>query len=209
MKSLTNLLLFILIPTAFTGCKKELERVQIAEPKQPTQLVDDKTIHNVIQSVLAIKRVGEREENYYITNVVDGIPYDELGSEDSIILKKTDTIFTKEDINFIYEQAKYKRHFKIKREFLKEYTILPSDTLLREQQKAKTEKNYNFWQDFRRKYGNGLYTITMPLFTKNKQFAMVSISNCCGGLCGSGTSHILKNTKSGWMIIYTYNYWLS
>lgn len=199
----------LLFSLGFYSCKNDLQPQQHIVPKKRVQVIDDKTIHEVINSLLAIKRTGEAEENNYITNIIDDFSYDELSSEDSIVLKKMDTIFTQQDREFIYEQAKYKPYFKIKKEFIKGYTVLLSDTVKVKQQGYHEDGSNNLKHDFRSKYGNGFYTISMPLFTKNRHYALISVSNCCGGSCGSGISFIVRNTKSGWKIIYSYNHWVS
>ena len=197
--------LCILSSLGLNSCKNDSRPVELVAKEEVVQVIDDKTIYEVINSLLAIKRKGAIEENHYITNIIDSIPYDVLNKEDSIMLKKMDTIFTQQDIDFIYGQAKYKPRFKIKKEFIKGYTILLSDTVTVGHESYFEDGSKNLKHDFHKKYGNGFYSVTLPLFTRNRQYAMISIDNCCGSSCGSGVSLIFKKTKSGWKIIYSYD----
>ena len=205
MRFLKIISLCILLSLGLNSCKKDSKPVEAVVKKDTGQVVDEKTIYEVINSLLAIKRQGEIQENHYITNIKDGFPNDALSKEDSVILKKLDTIFTQQDIDFIYRQAKHKPHFKIKKEFINGYTILLSDTIKVEPESYFEDRSKNLKHNFRKKYGNGFYSVTLPLFTKNRQYAIISIDNCCGSSCGSGLSFVLKKTKSGWKIIYSYD----
>ena len=209
MRILKIISLCVLFSAGLNSCKKDSKPVEAITPKKVVQVIDDKTIYEVINSLLAIKRKGEIEENHYIKNIIDSFPYDALNKEDSIVLKKLDTIFSHQDRDFIYEQAKYKPLFKIKKEFIEGYIILLSDTVKVEHESYFEDGGKNLKHDFHKKYDNGFYAVTLPLFTKNRQYAMISISNCCGGSCGSGVSFIMKKTKSGWDIIYSYGQWVS
>lgn len=209
MRFLKIISLCIILSLGFNSCKNDSRLIEAVAKEETVQVVDDKMIYEVINSLLAIKRQGEIQENHCITNIKDFFPYDALSKEDSVILKKLDTIFTQQDIDFIYRQAKHKPHFKIKKEFINGYTILLSDTVKVEHESYFEDRSKNLKHDFHKKYGNGFYTIGKPLFTKNRLYAMISIDNCCGGSCGSGVSFILKKTKSGWEIIYSYGQWIS
>jgi hypothetical protein len=114
-----------------------------------------------------------------------------------------DTIFTKEDLQFMTRQMRYNRYFKISNKYVKGYKIISTDTLIYIKQKNR-EDGSDYYTDQEKLYEGPLGTIDLPVFSKNKKYCLVRISNNM-----YGASYILKRTGATWKIIYKYGEWVS
>jgi hypothetical protein len=162
------------------------------EPLVPDSIVCE-TINYLVNDGL--------KESFEGNRFVDKPSREVLEKEDSLKLIELDTIFSKQDLDFIFKQnnnAKYYQH-----NCLENKTFISMDTL-------KKFNREDFWTDFRRKYGQGgMNSISIPLFNCNRNILIVNCSHSCGGLCGSGGTYIFKKQKSKWVQIHCLEYWVS
>lgn len=77
----------------------------------------------------------------------------------------------------------------------------------------KTETGFIFidaWEDFRKKYGNGgLHHYSQPIFTKDKNFALIEHGGQGDWELGSGAILAFKKNKSKWEIYDQEELWIS
>ena len=73
-----------------------------------------------------------------------------------------------------------------------------------------TGKKIDFWEGYREKFGNdGVFTISNPLFSKDKSKAIIAVGYHCGGLCGSGGTYSYVKEKGKWKQSHAMNMWIS
>ena len=68
-----------------------------------------------------------------------------------------------------------------------------------------------WWNDFYKKYPgtSGFARISKPVLTKDRNHALIYISQHCDGLCGTGTIHFLIRSGSSWRIVKEEMVWIS
>jgi len=125
-----------------------------------------------------------------------------LFKEDSIAIIKLDSIFTKEDLDFIFKQNLNSNSYKHD-QCLKGKTLIPGDTL------SKFDL-FEFWNEFNMRYGKGGFcSISMPIFSKNKDIVIIRYSYSKGRLNASGGTFIYKKSGNRWVKQYCLDYWIS
>jgi hypothetical protein len=55
----------------------------------------------------------------------------------------------------------------------------------------------------------GVFTLSEIVFDKKHEFALVSYSFVCGGLCGNGNTYILRKSWGKWKIKKTCGGWIA
>ncbi|HEY9005910.1 MAG TPA: hypothetical protein VIM75_07240 [Ohtaekwangia sp.] len=88
--------------------------------------------------------------------------------------------------------------FYIDREIVSSDTI---DALLQNPEKG--------WPYFRKKYREGYYTVSKPIFFRENTLCLFSYSYSCGMLCGGGNISIYKKTLFGWRSYISFYDWIS
>jgi len=122
--------------------------------------------------------------------------------EDSLKIVKLDSLFTKVDLDFIFQQDLYSIHYK-HNECLKGKNLIPGDTLLK-------FNNLEFWKEFHKRYGKGGFcSISLPLFSKDLNIVIIKYSFSYGRVWGSGGTFIFKKMGSKWVNIFCLNSWMS
>jgi len=58
-------------------------------------------------------------------------------------------------------------------------------------------------------FKNGVFTLSEIVFDKKHQFALVSYSFVCGGLCGNGNTYVLEKSSGKWKIKKTCGGWVA
>jgi hypothetical protein len=125
-----------------------------------------------------------------------------LFQEDSVAILRLDSIFTKEDFDFIFKQNLNSNNYK-QGQCLKGKILIPGDTLLK-------FYHLEFWDEFKKKYGKGGFcTISLPLFSKDKNIVIIKYSYSRGRLNASGGTFIYKKVGNGWTKLYCLDYWIS
>lgn len=136
--------------------------------------------------------------------------------EDYLGLNKYDSIFSQKDIEHIYKQAS---------------DLATSETLEINQAKTNNQnvriiptfqfnkfiekivsKNQRseFWEEFEKEFGtHNFYSISYPVFSLDKNTAIISFGHHCGILCGSGFSAIFQKMNGKWVQVKVIISWVS
>jgi hypothetical protein len=142
------------------------------------------------------------KESFEGNRFIDKPSYEVLESDDSLKLLELDTLFSKQDLEYIFKQNSNAKYYQLNK-CLDNKTFISIDTL-------KKFNREDFWTDFRRKYGQGGFnSISIPLFTCNRDIIIIQCSHSCGRLCGSGGTYIFKKQESKWVQIHCLQYWVS
>ncbi|NMH26511.1 hypothetical protein [Flavobacterium silvaticum] len=166
-------------------------------------LVNKKDVSNLINFCMSSKakifnncnRIWDQDPTFYFTKL------------DSLQIVKEDSIFTKEDLNFIFKQAATNPNLKINNDVISNNKLVP----LNFKKAFNRDKNVRneYYDQIRRKYGQ-VCTLSIPLFSKNMNIAIVKIGYSCGALCGEGGIYIYKKNQDGsWIMIKTLSDWVS
>jgi hypothetical protein len=103
-------------------------------------------------------------------------------------IKELDTIFSKQDIEFIYKQATKVDQFHLNQKLVLRKTVIPSDSL-----KLLITDKYNsqiYRDNYQKKYGtNKLVSTALPLFSLDRNTVIISTS-CGMGFGSSGNIEI-------------------
>lgn len=65
------------------------------------------------------------------------------------------------------------------------------------------------WKYFHRKYGEGFYSFSKPIFLRNKTICIFYSSYSCGGLCGESEFGVYKKINGMWTLYMVLNYSIS
>lgn len=169
--------------------QKEPEIIWSNNPP-PKKLVDDATIYELINSCMTIDTAYFRK-----SDIIVGREFLPIFSNKEEILQ-ADSIFKKEDVDFIYEQARYGPLFKIDQRKLKqEKAVILPDTC---DVFGKDHKVY--WENIHKQYPS-FTTVSMPLFSRDHKTAIISLSYYCGMMCGYSGKYIYKKRTSKWQLI--------
>ncbi|WP_423147336.1 hypothetical protein [Rubrolithibacter danxiaensis] len=129
--------------------------------------------------------------------------------DSSILLSKTlkKTVLP-EDVEFMREQSKSIKDFHLSSKYIVGAKVISGDTI---KSFLDTKKgNQEFWNRFEKKYGNRtFYSISMPLFSKDKSVAIARLGYHCNGTCGSGGLYIYKKVRKRWLKIETLETWIN
>lgn len=192
---------FVSILFSFLGCKKELplNPDDIYYGDRQEQLIEDKTVYEFLNSVIVT------DSSYkYSKTVVGSLGFIRLEKSDSLQLLKADTIFSKEDVHFIFKQARMKHFYNIDENEL----CQSKNTIYLDENKAFSGGRSEYWSKLHEKYGS-LFIMTMPVFSLDRKTAIISTSHNCGTLCGTGATYVYKKINNKWQLIATWNEWVS
>lgn len=188
-KLVTGLLLVIL-----SGCTSNVEvgadKVTSANPYVP-----DSVTTVFVNEVLA---KNFNEFTFTCDFVLDRPFAATLAIEDSLQLIRMDSIFSEEDVVFLYKQVAKGDSFKLNSDIIGERVLVSLDTILADA-KGKTK-----FQAFKDRYGGeGFCYITMPVFSKDYSYAIVRKGFACGNICGEDETLIYKLIDGHWQLVYT------
>ncbi|WP_445432116.1 hypothetical protein [Chryseobacterium indoltheticum] len=207
MKHYLFLILLLLI-----SCKKNEARKEIIQKDENldlkyevlNQLITDQIREDSINDILhdniyniAVKRIFFEELN---KNEEPPPPVLALNfSYDSIFAIKDSSYYKNQDRNLINFNLQ-KSRIKNKLDFVTTDEILNLS--------IKYERN--FWKQFRKKYGDKcIQTFSVPFFNKNKTLCIVQNSMSCGPLYGGGSTSIYKKVNGKWVVLRTFDQWVS
>ena len=187
-----SILIFIVI-SLFTNCTKHEQR------NETINKVTDAEIYEIVNAILEDESKSLKK---------DGINYDlykylldqDFSSEifskhDSLAFIKTDTVFSKGDLEFINMQINERKKFKFQQEFIKSKVLISSDTIIQLIDQAYNDRSNDFYDLFITKFGNHrYYTIGVPLFSLDKKTAFIKIDS----YPGSGHTMIYKKINGKW-----------
>ena len=190
-----NLWLLLVIPVVVISCD--------GKPKSKSSgyeaLVPDSLICATINNFVNDTSIHEFQN---CNRFVDKDFRKVLLKEDSLVILRLDSIFTKEDMDFIFRQNLNSVYFRSGK-CLKNKVLISADTLL-------NFEIMEFWPKFRKKYGEGGYcSISMPLFSVNHDIVIIRYSRNNGRLNASGVTYIFKKSNGKWIKIYCIDAWIS
>lgn len=165
------------------------------------QLVPDKTIYEFINSCIT-------SDTSYFKRCKTIIGREQLPpfstKRDSLQIIQADSIFTKEDADFIFKQARFSTNFKLSERKLTQVrtVILPGFD------EAFGKDRHKFWSNLLKECG-GYCSSSMPLFSVDRKTAIIRLSYTCGTLCAYGGQYIYKKVNGKWKCIAIWNEWVS
>jgi len=199
-----NLFLIALFSTLFFSCKKDVEsKIKKNEtdlPEKYQELVDNETIYGLINS----EALNENKIYKFCENVLNRKTAYHIG-QDTVLLKKVDTLFSQKDKEFISKQYKNSINFILNQKLLKQKRVVEYDTTML----ATREKSRAYWDKLLEKY-HCIGLIDLPLFNLKRNMAIVQVGYNCGVLCAEGGTYVYKLNKNGkWELYLTIEKWIS
>lgn len=199
-----NLFLIAIFSILFFSCKKDVEskikKNQIDLPEKYQELVDNETIYGLINS----EALNENKIYKFCENVLNRKTAYYIG-QDTVLLKKVDTLFSQKDKEFISKQYRNSINFILEQNLLKHKKVVEYDTTML----ATREKSRNYWEQLIKK-NHCIGLISLPLFNLKKDMAIVQVGYNCGVLCAEGGTYIYKLNRNGkWELYLTIEKWIS
>lgn len=156
----------------YSGSKKNIE---VENRKNNT----DTLVYDVIHSVLLDEEKARNINTEFVLNKENmGFPF--AFKDDSLQIVRLDSLFSKIDIEYIFSQKKAFEAFTLSSDVLQGKTLISVDSI----EKFKT-----------------YISVSLPLFNKAKNLAIVRFSYYCGMLCGYSNVYIYKKQEGVWMRI--------
>ena len=199
--SLKNKIILLIIFLAISCKKSETEK--ISHEIKPEYLVDKRDISDLINFCITSKSKIFKN----CTHVWDQDPIFYFTEYDSIQITKQTTILSKDDLAFIFKQAAINPQLKLDSEIVSEDKLVPLNIGKAFNRDRKIREEY--FEENRNKY-NKICSLSIPLFSKDRNIAIVKIGYSCGVLCGEGGIYIYKKEKNGnWNLIKSISDWVS
>lgn len=167
-----------------TNKQNELRSQKIVKP-----LIDDSTIYSAINYLLTdttynhflkYERISEKWQ----------IAFPFQLKNDSLELRRLDTFFSDNDIEFILKQKKMFYQFKVDRSKIRNRIIVSEDSLDLVQNLP-----YSF--------------VTLPLFNIKKDKFIICFGYYCGVLCAEGGTYIYERKGEKWVRLKIFSEWIS
>lgn len=114
-----------------------------------------------------------------------------------------DTVFSKEDGDFIKQQLILINEFKWEQGKIKGANIIPDEKI------HKIFKHKKGWDKFNKKFGNCLTEFSLPIFSKNYDYCIFYSWEQCHYLAGGGNISLYKFVNSKWVFVKTYSFGIS
>lgn len=125
-----------------------------------------------------------------------------LTEEDSLRILELNSIFSKEDLDFIFKQNTNSLNFK-SGEYLNSKVLISYDTIAK-------FNHENFWTEYHKRFGDKDFgSIGLPLFSKNYTTVIIKYSRHYGRLNSGGGTFIFKKVDSHWVKIMCLDSWIS
>lgn len=119
---------------------------------------------------------------------------------------KNDTInFSKSELDQILKEAKNPQIKEWKDSYFENGKVINNDTI----KDIFKENSNKGWSYFYKKFGDGIKTISAPIFLRNYNYCLIYFEYDCGKLCGHGSLNLFKKENGKWKIIKTYCPWIS
>lgn len=120
---------------------------------------------------------------------------------------KYDSIFSLKDSGYYKNQQIEVLNFKFDKNRIKSNVKYITGQELQDFQQI---KNSNFWTEFDKKYGQKcIRRFSVPFFNKDKTICIVENSSSCGFLSAVGSTSIYKKVNGKWVILKTFDQWVS
>ncbi|PZO26729.1 MAG: hypothetical protein DCF13_13285 [Flavobacteriaceae bacterium] len=199
-----NYFLIAIFSILLFSCKKSVEsKIKKNETDLPVkyqELVDNETIYGLINSEV----LRENKIFNFCENVLNRKTAYYIG-EDTVLLKKVDTLFSQKDKEFISKQYRNSISFILNPKLLKHKKIIEYDTT----SNVSREKSRKYW-DKLIENNHCIGLIDLPLFNLKKDMAIVHVGYNCGLMCAEGGTYIYKlNSNGKWELYLTVEKWIS
>ncbi|ESU21248.1 hypothetical protein FCR2A7T_06750 [Flavobacterium cauense R2A-7] len=167
--------------------------------KKYQEIIPNKLVYEFINNVLLKEnKIYQSCENLLNKNYFIDI------KGDSTLISKIDTLFSKEDKDFIKAQYLNANNFVLDPKLIKEKKLIKLDTTINSKEDLK-----RFWQNVNKKY-NCVGFIRVPIFNKKRDTVIVQVSYNCGAFCAEGATYIYKlNENNRWELLITFDKWIS
>ena len=180
MKRITFLVLTILLFSCNGKTEKKNEKIS------------EKEIYKFLNTLLiTIKEENIPVDSNYVS--YDKVDVFKIIKNDKSLITEIDSIFSKNDLNFIKVQFKKNEKFELNQKLIANRVVIPRDTIIKF---SKTD----FWKSYYLEYGHrGFSKVSMPLFSIDKKTAIISLSFICGRTCGGVEIMIYKKVNGKWI----------
>ncbi len=209
-------LLYILFCITLISCNSKTQEVKKEEvvvfQKEIDLGISDEEIYSVINTHLereikTYKEFSLQGINYisfsiFIKNGEDENDYDYFGIPSFI---EKDSLFTNEDLEFVKIQIKQTEVFDLNQKYISDFKVVHKDTFSNLLENA---NRVSYGKIIREKYGN-MSWISLPLFSKNKELAIVNYDYNCGSLCGHSRTSMYKKQNGKWIWLKDISYSVS
>nr|WP_322622965.1 hypothetical protein [uncultured Flavobacterium sp.] len=162
------------------------------------QLVDDATIYEFLNTTLATDSIRQESCDAIIAREYYPIFSDK--SEAIGILRRIKNI-SLVNIDFMYKQSLYVPQFELKKEnFKTEKRLIAPDTC--------NMQDREYWRNIRKQFGS-FCSISLPLFSEDREMVVIRLSYSCGSLCGYGGIYVFKKEDDIWKPFTAIDQWMS
>lgn len=195
MKS--NFLHLIISLSLLISCSKKNENPYQKNLNNIENEISEKLIYDFTNEI-----IPQNENSEFCKNVIDRMTFIDVKG-DSVFIERVKSEISKEDFDFIRKQYAESINFKWKNKF-ENRQIIKLDTTINN-----TKEFDEFWNETLEKY-NCISQISMPIFNKEKNLAIIEISYYCGFLCAAGGTYIYKlDENNKWILYKTIDDWIS
>ena len=162
-----------------------------------SDVISEEFIYNFVNDALS------QNDIYKLCDNIIDIKTFIVTNGDSILISKIDTIFSQKDKNFIREQYLRGNKF-VWENKLTNKKIIKVDTTINNEISSN-----EYWKKLLEKKECFGY-LELPLFNKEKNMAIVTISYNCGMQCAEGGTYIYKlDKKNQWKLYLTLEHWIT
>ncbi|MCB2376072.1 hypothetical protein LGH70_00650 [Hymenobacter sp. BT635] len=117
---------------------------------------------------------------------------------------------TPADTVFMRQQLRGAAEVRLTPGLLPGYEVVPLDTLWALDRRLGRRRRLEAARILEERYHTAdFFWISVPLFPRDRQTVIVDISYDCGGLCGAGTSYVLRRQNNRWRIMQQMQRWVS
>lgn len=203
--------LFLILLLLICCKKKEVEKEII--PKDETLDLKYEVLNQLITDQIREDSInGILQDNIY-NIAVKRIFFEKLNENEEppppvlALNFSYDYFFAIKDSFYYKNQDRYLVNFNLQKSRIKKkLDFVTTDEILNLSIKYKRD----FWKQFRKKYGDKcIQTFSVPFFNKNKTVCLVQNSMSCGSLYGGGSTSIYKKVNGKWVVLKTYDIWVS
>ncbi|KQT18582.1 hypothetical protein ASG31_07660 [Chryseobacterium sp. Leaf404] len=196
----------ILFFTALISCKQN-KKLEIIKSIPEDEILSLK--YEVLNQLIKEDSIASHFNNFvYSKGTLPVTIINDIDEERPLGLDlKYDSLFKAEDSSFYKTQEKTDYRFK-----------LDSSKIHSKIQYVTAEELYNmrsngvekFWTNFNKRFeGKCVKVYSVPFFTKDKTICVVQNSTSCGILAADGSTAIYKKVDGKWIIIRSYDHWVS
>ena len=206
MEFTTKVLIILILMGSCRHSRTDVKNIETPSP-QPTynQIISDSLIYDFMNYKIALIKENDTNKIFLINNTEFFCSKNDSMSIVMLDSLSNQNIFDPSDLPFIFDQIKLSKTYLYKQEILNDITLIPLDTI------KKLAEDDNFWSNYRQKYidSRGFWSLSVPIFSIDKQTVIQDERFSCGGLCGGGGTYVYKKINNTWKLIYGYNFRVS